>query len=222
MWPDNETDIDLLGFDLLVDELLVLLKEPRLLPVTIGVTGDWGSGKSSLLAMTAKELADDKDANFIVVQFSPWKFEGYEDVKAALMQAVMVALLSAVQDDKTNFEKSKELFLRLVRRVNWFAIARTAGAAAIASQTGALPAVAAMAGGGWIDTSGLEGTKAEPNTGQTPYTSVAQFRDEFDALMTGLEEIQVGLTYSRSTRRSSGATSGSTRCRRRRSPGRAR
>lgn len=190
MWPDNETDIDLLGFDFLVDELLVLLKEPRLLPVTIGVTGDWGSGKSSLLAMTAKELADDKDANFIVVQFSPWKFEGYEDVKAALMQAVMVALLRAVQDDKTNFEKSKELFLRLVRRVNWFAIARTAGVAAIASQTGALPAVAAIAGGGWIDTSGLEGTKAEPNTGQTPYTSVAQFRDEFDALMTGLEEIQ--------------------------------
>ena len=190
MWPDNETDIDLLGFDFLIDELLVLLKEPRLLPVTIGVTGDWGSGKSSLLAMTAKQLADDEDANFIVVQFSPWKFEGYEDVKAALMQAVMIALQQAVKDDKTNFEKSKELFLRLVRRVNWFAVARTAAAAVVASQTGAPPAVAAMAGGGWIDTSDLEGKTPDPNTGEAPYASVAQFRDEFDALVTGLEEIQ--------------------------------
>ena len=155
MWADNETDIDLLGFDFLIDELLVLLKEPRLLPVTIGVTGDWGSGKSSLLAMTAKDLAGDEDAQFIVVQFSPWKFEGYEDVKAALMQAVMVALQQAVKDDKTNFEKSKEVFLRLVRRVNWFAVARTAATAVIAAQTGAPPAVAAMGGGGWIDTSGL-------------------------------------------------------------------
>ncbi len=70
MWPDNETDIDLLGFDFLVDELLVLLKEPRLLPVTIGVTGDWGSGKSSLLAMTATELDDDKEANFTANSWS--------------------------------------------------------------------------------------------------------------------------------------------------------
>lgn len=191
MWPDNETDIDLLGFDFLVDELLVLLKEPRLLPVTIGVTGDWGSGKSSLLAMTAKELDDDEEANFIVVQFSPWKFEGYEDVKAALMQAVMRALFTAVKEDKTNFEQSKALFLRLVRRVNWFAIARTAGAAVVAAQTGAPPEVAALAGGGWLDTSDLEEKTGEEEGADQRLrrTSVAEFRDEFDALMTGLEDV---------------------------------
>ena len=37
MWADNDTPIDLLGFEYLVDELEILLTEERLLPVTIGV-----------------------------------------------------------------------------------------------------------------------------------------------------------------------------------------
>lgn len=190
MWPDNETDIDLLGFDFLVDELMVLLKEPRLLPVTIGVTGDWGSGKSSLLAMSANALEADEEKNFIVVRFSPWRFEGYEDVKAALMQAVLRGLLQAVTEDKTNADRTKELFLQLIRRVNWFAIARTIGSLAIASQTGAPPDVAALAGGGWIDTSDLEGKPApESEEERLKRTSVAEFRDEFDELMTQLEAV---------------------------------
>ena len=45
MWPDDETDVDLLGFDFLVDELLLLLKERKLQPVTIGIVGYWGSGQ---------------------------------------------------------------------------------------------------------------------------------------------------------------------------------
>jgi hypothetical protein len=35
--PDNEADIGLLGFGYLVDELKIVLTEPRLLPVTLGV-----------------------------------------------------------------------------------------------------------------------------------------------------------------------------------------
>jgi predicted KAP-like P-loop ATPase len=188
MWPDNETDIDLLGFDFLIDELPVLLKEPRLLPVTIGVTGDWGSGKSSLLAMAAKALDEDKDADFIVVPFSPWKFEGYEDVKAALMQAVMRSLLKAVADDKTNAKKTKELFLRLVGRVKWFTVVRTAGAALLATQ-GAPPEMAALMAGGWIDTSDLE-KAGDAKAADLAPASVSEFREDFEALMEGLEKVQ--------------------------------
>jgi hypothetical protein len=62
MWADNETDSALLGFDYLVDGLVVALTEPRLLPVTIGVWGDWGSGKSSLMLIAAAELAAERHA----------------------------------------------------------------------------------------------------------------------------------------------------------------
>jgi hypothetical protein len=37
---DNETEVDLLGYEFLVDSLVVALTEPRLLPLTLGVLGD--------------------------------------------------------------------------------------------------------------------------------------------------------------------------------------
>src|SRR6266545_7667670 len=77
VWADNETDVDLLGFDFLVDALVVALTEPRLLPLTVGVLGDWGSGKSSLMRIVRQELEaiggpDDPDRQrYACVRFSP-------------------------------------------------------------------------------------------------------------------------------------------------------
>jgi hypothetical protein len=98
MWADNETRIDLLGFDFLVDELLVILRDPRLLPVTVDVAGDWGSGKTSLICMAEEVLH--ADPKFLSVSFSPWRFEDYEDVKTALMAAVIGALQERARTDE--------------------------------------------------------------------------------------------------------------------------
>lgn len=106
MWADNEADLDLLGFDFLVDALVVALTEPRLLPLTVGVLGDWGSGKSSLMQLAAGQLAAiernadvEVDAGapaspYLTVHFSPWQYEDHQDVKVALMSSVLDALES--------------------------------------------------------------------------------------------------------------------------------
>src|SRR4051812_12255364 len=90
MWHDNETTVDLLGFDYLSSALVEILTEARLLPVTVGVFGDWGSGKSSLMHIARNEL--DLRARIATIEFSAWQFESYEDVKAALMQVIMQRL----------------------------------------------------------------------------------------------------------------------------------
>ena len=59
MWHDNETGVDLLGFDQLVDTASFLAQSDELLPLTVGFFGDWGSGKSSLMRMVYDRLKED-------------------------------------------------------------------------------------------------------------------------------------------------------------------
>src|SRR5206468_9523491 len=129
MWADNETRIDLLGFDFLVDELLVILRDLRLLPVTVGVAGDWGSGKTSLIGMAEEALSE--DPKFLTVSFSPWRFEDYEDVKTALMASVIGALQQRAREDEPFAAKARKRLGGLVRRVNLLGAASTAGRAAL-------------------------------------------------------------------------------------------
>src|SRR5712691_9092936 len=114
MWHDNETAVDLLGFDYLSRTLVDVLSESRLLPVTVGVFGDWGSGKSSLMRIARDELA--ANDRIATIEFSAWRFEGYEDVKAALMQVIVQRLRA----EEGLTEKAQSLRTKLVKRVDWF------------------------------------------------------------------------------------------------------
>ncbi|MEZ2414307.1 P-loop NTPase fold protein [Muriicola sp. E247] len=48
MWNDNETQQDLIDFKYLTDSVNLIINNDNLVPSTIGVYGDWGSGKSPL------------------------------------------------------------------------------------------------------------------------------------------------------------------------------
>ena len=80
MWSDNETPVDLLGFQHLVAAITKIVGNDDLLPATLGVFGDWGGGKSSLLQMAKAEL--EKHEGILVLSFNGWLFEGYEDAKS--------------------------------------------------------------------------------------------------------------------------------------------
>jgi putative protein kinase ArgK-like GTPase of G3E family len=54
--PDNETKVDLLNNEAIANTIIGLLRERPDSPVTIGVHGDWGAGKSSVLEMIAARL----------------------------------------------------------------------------------------------------------------------------------------------------------------------
>ena len=54
MWSDNEAKEDLLGFQYLTDGIVSIVKNENLLPATLGVFGDWGGGKSTLIEMSIR------------------------------------------------------------------------------------------------------------------------------------------------------------------------
>lgn len=117
MWSDNETAVDLLSVKHLVHAVTSTIQNERILPATIGIYGDWGSGKSSLIKMVAKEL--EKQDGVVCLTFNGWLFEDYEDAKTALMGTI----LDEIKENRTLSDKALELFKNLMKRVDWFRVA---------------------------------------------------------------------------------------------------
>src|SRR4029077_21222564 len=93
VWQDNETDVDLLGFHVHADLIRSVIIDPGVLPVTVGVFGDWGGGKSSIMKMLKKELSNEEAyPNVVCLYINGWTFEGYEDAKSALLSSILIQL----------------------------------------------------------------------------------------------------------------------------------
>lgn len=184
MWPDNETDIDLLGFEFLVDELEVLLTDERLLPVTVGVSGDWGSGKSSLMEMARLRLqTGENKGRFICVPFSPWRFEDFDHGKVVLMAAVIDGIADHAQETKGKLDHVIENANRLRGVLAGWGVWK--GAATVgATAAGLSPQEAALTGeaAGALAASGRT-ERPEP---AREFESVAHFHVEFEDLVASI------------------------------------
>ncbi|MHB8901360.1 MAG: KAP family P-loop NTPase fold protein [Thermoguttaceae bacterium] len=128
MWSDNETDLDLLGFQHLTNAVCTIIRNDALLPATIGVFGDWGSGKSSLLQMVRAELESDKDC--LVLSFNGWLFEGYDDAKSALMGTIVDEIVAQRSTLATVTDKARGIAVRLLKKIQLFRVL-TVGAKAV-------------------------------------------------------------------------------------------
>jgi hypothetical protein len=57
MWPDNETERDFLNFSGVADTVAEIIVQARGRPISIGVSGAWGIGKSSMIKLAQTSLA---------------------------------------------------------------------------------------------------------------------------------------------------------------------
>ena len=112
MWKDSETKLDLLDFDYLKETIIEIINNENLSPSSIGVYGNWGSGKSSLIQMCIDELS--KDENTLAIKFNGWLFEGYEDAKTALIGTI----LDKIDEKKTLEGTGKKLLIQLYKNTD--------------------------------------------------------------------------------------------------------
>lgn len=121
MWPDKETEIDYLNFGYMVNLVADIATNRDLSPSTIGLYGDWGSGKSSLMKLVQKKIEekypkDEKKKDTVktlCIEFNGWLFEGYEDTKTSLCGAILDALADKKRFSKEVTDYAKELIKKI-------------------------------------------------------------------------------------------------------------
>jgi predicted KAP-like P-loop ATPase len=134
MWHDTEAKVDLLNFNLVAEAAAQAIRESEGQPLTIGISGGWGVGKSSLVKMIGTTLANDKNAEkqYVFLEFNAWLYQGFDDARQALLEAVSDKLIEIAKDRQTLLEKA----LAFRKRIRWLKVARVAA-----------PAIAGMAVG---------------------------------------------------------------------------
>ncbi|PHV09584.1 P-loop NTPase fold protein [Chitinimonas sp. BJB300] len=135
MWSDNETTVDYLNFGVVADACTKLLQQAKGMPISIGVSGGWGAGKTSLVKMIEgrlKQSAVPGQNSYVLVTFNPWLYQDFEGARSALLQLVGDEVLRLAASDETLLKKAK----RLLKRINFLRIAQLGGEVAATLYTG--------------------------------------------------------------------------------------
>jgi predicted KAP-like P-loop ATPase len=139
MWPDNETTRDFVNFTGIADTVAEIIVQARGRPISIGVSGAWGIGKSSMIKLTRESLARRQRAEgereFVFVEFNAWLYQGYDDARAALMDVIA----SVLEEEAKKRGKAVDKAKALLKRVNWLRAAKLAAGSAFALSMGLPP-----------------------------------------------------------------------------------
>lgn len=201
MWSDRESAEDFLNFTELADQIGALAMTKEMLPLSIGVFGTWGTGKSTVLRLIRSKL-ERVEAPPLFIDFDAWLYQGFDDSKAALMEVVADTLLKAAKDDEKLIEKVK----RFASRVNYFRAIGMAADFGIGMAFGVPPGLLTKAGsaisslvsgrGGSDDANDLRDVAKDaqvgwsklikPEEAKTPPKEIAAFREEFGEILDQL------------------------------------
>lgn len=127
---DTETRIDLLNNEAIATTVIKLLRDHQDHPVTIGVHGDWGAGKSSVLEMI--EAGFEEDDKVLCLKFNGWRFQGFEDAKIALIHGIVTGLI----EKRPALTKAAGVLKDLFQCIDWLKIAKKTGGLALTAFTG--------------------------------------------------------------------------------------
>ena len=121
MWPDNETATDFLNFSGIAETVAEIVVQAGGKPISIGVSGAWGVGKSSMIRLIRAALAqrdDPQSQGFVFVEFNAWLYQGYDDARAALLEVIASSLVEEAEKRKSGVDRAKEL----LSKVNWLRV----------------------------------------------------------------------------------------------------
>ena len=125
-FPDKPSLHDYLDFESYAGPLSDLIsKETTQTPLTVGLFGAWGSGKTTLMHMIERSLQKSQEEpnsiKFVLVSFEAWKYYKEDALWRAMLLRVLDALRPETEDESNKDLRSKieRLEQSLYRDVEW-------------------------------------------------------------------------------------------------------
>lgn len=101
--PINNRDKDMYSYSRLAERIAdcICSANAEDSSFTIGISGSWGSGKTSLINLVESELSDRKSHNLNapeVLRFNPWRFNSQEQLLTEFFNSVKIKLTGTTFD----------------------------------------------------------------------------------------------------------------------------
>ncbi len=102
--PISKESFDLLDINLHTDSIINFIKETET-PMTIGIQGEWGSGKTSLIQSIKSEL--NKDKIFRQIWINSWEYSLLTDPDESLIKIINKIIQELLESDKELSQHAK-------------------------------------------------------------------------------------------------------------------
>ena len=124
MWSDIESNIDFLNYSEASEIIINVLQNPQMLPISIGVFGSWGTGKSTILNLIKNNLEHiENHDDYVIIRFDAWLYQGFDDARASLLEVINTEISKLVKQDEKLYEKALSIGKRInkLRALGWAA-----------------------------------------------------------------------------------------------------
>jgi hypothetical protein len=181
LWSDEPSKIDFLAARAIAETISDAVLDDSLDPLAIGLSGPWGSGKTTVLELIKLDLdsrSDEDDGKTILsVRTDPWCYDPSVGAKESLIAEVLDALTAELEKNpETKTGKAIKLAKKLAKRVDWAKAVKLAAKSSLALQ---IPSI--------DDLTDLIREPSEDEAADGEPRGLAGFRAEFEELMSSDE-----------------------------------
>jgi hypothetical protein len=179
LWSDEPSQVDLLAFDAVAQTVVDAILDDALDPLAIGVSGRWGSGKTTVLQLIEQQLntpggPEPTEKRVLILRTDPWRYDPAVGAKESLISEVLDVLGQELKGAEGTGGKALNLLKNLAKRVDW---AKAVKVAARTSLTLQLPSV--------DDLTSL--IREDGGDQESTARGLDEFREEFAELMASEE-----------------------------------
>lgn len=175
LWSDEPAKVDLLAAKAIAATVADAVLDDALDPLSLGLSGPWGSGKTTVLELVDAELEGRSTDNskVVVVRTDPWRYDPSVGAKESIIADVLNKLEEELEQVDGEVKTAAKSALRsLSERVNWSKALKLAAKTGLALQLPRFEDLAQLI----EEPSDDEDKPGEPR-------GLAGFREEFESLM---------------------------------------